>query len=166
MHLILFVGWTVTTLLTKLLKTTSRKLPPDSFWTRLRTQDFAGVVPHGSCVQSVVIVLRKFCHTMKRVSRASRPGLLVGFLRILCNGLCTARRFHNAENDHTLAVLDARMNLTPSLITMCVPGCTISSFPSGDMLRFCQQEIACCTTGSPGCSCWSHQHGIVVLRLP
>ena len=41
---------------------------------------------------------------MKRVSRASRPGLLVGFLRILCNGLCTARRFHTAENDHTCRI--------------------------------------------------------------
>ena len=27
---------------------------------------------------------------MKLVSRASRPGLIVGVLRILCNGLCTA----------------------------------------------------------------------------
>ena len=31
---------------------------------------------------------------MKLASRASRPGLTVGFLRILCNGLCTAGRFH------------------------------------------------------------------------
>ena len=31
---------------------------------------------------------------MKLASRASRPGLTVGFLRILCNGLCTARSFH------------------------------------------------------------------------
>ena len=31
---------------------------------------------------------------MRLASRASRPGLTVGFLRILCNGLCTARRFH------------------------------------------------------------------------
>ena len=41
---------------------------------------------------------------MQIVSRASRPGLLVGFLRILCNGLCNARRFHAAENDHTCRV--------------------------------------------------------------
>ena len=41
---------------------------------------------------------------MQIVSRASRPGLLVGFLRILCNGLCTARRFHTAEHDHTCRV--------------------------------------------------------------
>ena len=41
---------------------------------------------------------------MKIVSRASRPGLLIGFLRILCNGLCTARRFHTAEHDHTCRI--------------------------------------------------------------
>ena len=41
---------------------------------------------------------------MNRVSCASRPGLLVGFLRILCNGLCTALRFHTAENDHTCRI--------------------------------------------------------------
>ena len=42
---------------------------------------------------------------MKLVSRASRPGLLVGFLRILCNGLCgAAQRFHTDEHDHTCRV--------------------------------------------------------------
>ena len=41
---------------------------------------------------------------MKLVSRASRPGLIVGFLRILCNGLCTAQRFHTEEHDHTFCV--------------------------------------------------------------
>ena len=34
---------------------------------------------------------------MKLVSRAARPELTVGFLRILCNGLCTAQRFHNEQ---------------------------------------------------------------------
>ena len=42
--------------------------------------------------------------TFERVSSASRPGLLVGFLRILCDGLCTAQRFHTAENDHTCRI--------------------------------------------------------------
>ena len=41
---------------------------------------------------------------MKIVSRASRPGLLVGFLRILCNGLCAAQRFHTDEHDHTCRI--------------------------------------------------------------
>ena len=41
---------------------------------------------------------------MKIVSRASRLGLLVGFLRILCNGHCAAQRFHTEEHDHTCRV--------------------------------------------------------------
>ena len=45
----------------------------------------AGILPH-----------------MKSVSRASRPGSLVGFLRILCNGLCTAQR--SDEHDHTCRI--------------------------------------------------------------
>ena len=41
----------------------------------------------------------------------------------------------------TLAVLDAKMNLTLSLITMNVPGCTTSLFLSGDMLQYSHKEI-------------------------
>ena len=41
---------------------------------------------------------------MKLVSGASRTGLLVGFLSILCTGLCTAQRFHTEEHDHTCRV--------------------------------------------------------------
>ena len=41
---------------------------------------------------------------MKLVSLASRPGLTVGFLRILCNGLCTARRFHTEGEEQTCRV--------------------------------------------------------------
>ena len=41
---------------------------------------------------------------MKIVSRASRPGQTIGFLRILCNGLCTAQRFHTEEFGHTCRV--------------------------------------------------------------
>ena len=46
----------------------------------------------------------------------------------------------------TPAVLDAQMNLTLSLITLSVPGCTTSSFLSGDVLRYCNKEIAYYTT--------------------
>ena len=74
---------------------------------KLRTQDFAG--PLSSRATRVLGPISRHCIAdilphMKRVSRASRPGLLVGFLRILCNGLCTARRFHTAENDHTCRI--------------------------------------------------------------
>ena len=55
---------------------------------------------------------------MKRVSCASRPGLLVGFLRILCNGLCTAQTF-TLRKTIILALLDVWMNLTPSLTALC-----------------------------------------------
>ena len=41
---------------------------------------------------------------MKLASRASRPGLTVGLQRILCNGLCTARRFHTEGDEQTCRV--------------------------------------------------------------
>ena len=41
---------------------------------------------------------------MKLVSPASCPGLTVGVLRILCNGLCTAQRFHTEYHEHTCRV--------------------------------------------------------------
>ena len=74
---------------------------------KLRTQDFAG--PLSSRASRVLGPNSRHCIAdilphMKRVSCASLPGLLVGFLRILCNGLCTARRFHAAEGHHTCRV--------------------------------------------------------------
>ena len=33
------------------------------------------------------------------VRTLSRPGLVVGILRVLCNGLCTARRCHSYQDD-------------------------------------------------------------------
>ena len=32
-------------------------------------------------------------------ARASRPGLAVGILRVLCNGMCTAKRFHTNDEE-------------------------------------------------------------------
>ena len=43
-------------------------------------------------------------HQSKLVSRASRPGLVVGFLRILCNGSCTAQRFHSEGDEQTCRI--------------------------------------------------------------
>ena len=40
---------------------------------------------------------------MKLVSRASRRGLIVGILRILCNGRCTAQRFHTEEYEQNVS---------------------------------------------------------------
>ena len=74
---------------------------------KLHKQDFAG--PLSSRASKALGPISRYrvadmLHHMKIVSRASRPGVLVGFLQILCNGLCTARRFHAAENDHTCRV--------------------------------------------------------------
>ena len=74
---------------------------------KLHKQDFAG--PLSSRASRVLGPINRYrvadiLPHMKIVSRASRPGLLVGFLRILCNGLCTAQRFHTEEHDHTCRV--------------------------------------------------------------
>ena len=71
---------------------------------KMRTEDFAGPI---ACRAASVLGpisrhrVADILFHLKKVSCASRPGLLVGFLRILCNGLCTARRFHTIENVHT-----------------------------------------------------------------
>ena len=71
------------------------------FLDKLHKQDFARLL---ACRASKVLgpisrhrVAYILPH-MKIVSRASRPGLLVGFFRILCNGLYTA------EHDHTCRI--------------------------------------------------------------
>ena len=74
---------------------------------KLRNQDFAGLV---ACRASRVLGpisrhrVADILFHMKIVSRASRPGLLDVFLRILCNGLCTAQRLHTDEHDHTCRI--------------------------------------------------------------
>ena len=67
---------------------------------KLRKQDFAG--PLSSRASRVLGPISRhraadILPRMNSVSRASRRRLLVGFLRILCNGLCTAQRFHTEE---------------------------------------------------------------------
>ena len=62
----------------------------------------------------------------------------------------------------TPAVLDALMNLILSLISMSVPGCTTSFFPSGDMLRYCHRNHLLHDFITRA-FLRSFQHGIVVL---
>ena len=62
---------------------------------KLHEQDFAG--PLSSRASKVLGPISRYriadiLPHIKLVSRASRPGLTVGFLRILCHGLCTAQR--------------------------------------------------------------------------
>ena len=74
---------------------------------RVHEQDLAGPISlRASIVLGPICRYRvaDILHHMKLVSRASRPGLTVGVLRILCNGLCAALRFHTEEYDHTCRV--------------------------------------------------------------
>ena len=74
---------------------------------KLHKQDFAGPL---ACRASRVLGpisrhrVADILPHMKNVSHAFRPGLLVGFLRILINGLCTAQRFRTAEHNHTCRI--------------------------------------------------------------
>ena len=105
--LIVFVAWTVMANLMKFRRIRSRKLLLDNFLTNPHEQDFAW--PFSRRASEVLGPISRYrvadilLH-MKLVSRASRPGLTVGILRIHCYGLCTALRFHTEEHDHTCRV--------------------------------------------------------------
>ena len=118
---ILFVAWTVMAKLMMFCRIKKQKVATGLLFDKLHDQDFAGPL---ACRASRVLgpisryrVADIDLH-LKLVSRASRPGLLLGFLRILCNGMCPAQRFHTEEHDHT-----------------CCVGCP------GDMLQYCHREI-------------------------
>ena len=102
---------------------------------------------------------------MKLVTRALRPGLIVGFLRILCNGSVLHRDF-TLKNMITLAVFDAQMNLSLSHITMSVDSCTTFLLLSGDVLHNCHREIIFYHDLVTRVFLQSLRYGIVVLGLP
>ena len=81
------------------------------------------------------------CHA----ARASRPGLAVGILRVLCNGMCTAPTW-TAKNKG--AELDALMNRILSHTTTSALFSTISSLLLGEMLQSNLVEAICFTTSS------------------
>ena len=125
---------------------------------KLHKQDFAG--PLASRASKVLGPISRhrvadILPHMKSVSRASRLGLLVGFLRILCNGLCTTQRIDTEEHDHTCRVGCPNEPDSLSHITMCVPGRTTSFFPSGDMLRYYHRRnhLFVARLDQPVCSC-------------
>ena len=85
-------------------KTMNRKLPLGYFWINSTNKTLlvlSRAVPRKSLGPISRHRVADILPHMRIVSRASRPGLLAGFLRILCSGLCTAQRFHTAEHDHT-----------------------------------------------------------------
>ena len=101
---ILYVVWTAMANLMILHRTRSRRLPQAY---GLHKQDFDGPISLRSSKVLGPISHHRIADIlphMKHASRASRPGIAVGFLRILCNGLCTAERFHSEGDEQTCPV--------------------------------------------------------------
>ena len=91
----------------KFRKTKKQKAATGLLLDKLHKQDFA--VPDACRASKVLGPISRYCVIdillhMKLVSRACRPGLLVGLVRILCNGLCIAQRIHAEEHDHTCRI--------------------------------------------------------------
>ena len=70
---------------TALLRDTVQKR---SFATQIAARATKAIGPIGRHLTAQILLW------MSDVSRASRPGLAVGILRVLCNGMCSAQRFH------------------------------------------------------------------------
>ena len=78
---------------------------------------------------------------MKLVSRASRPGLIVGVLRILCNGNARLKQIHTEDCEQMCRVgCPNDPTLSLSLITTNVLVCTICLDLFGDRLLYFHEE--------------------------
>ena len=103
---ILSVAWTVIANLVMLRRIRSRRLLLDYFVTKYMSRTLLGLSPYEPRKfwgRSVDTELRTTCPTEICIACFS-SWLIVGVLRILCNGLCTAQRFHIEEHDHTCRV--------------------------------------------------------------
>ena len=103
----LFVAWTMMANLMKPRRIKKHKVATGLLRDKLYEQDFAGAISlRASKVLGPMSRYRvaDILFHMKLVSRASRPGLTVGVLCILCNGLCTAQRFHTEDHEHMCRV--------------------------------------------------------------
>ena len=105
---------------------------------KLHTQDFAGPISlRASKVLGPISRYRvaDILLHMKLVSRASRPWLTVGFLRIFCSRLCTAQRFHTEEYEQMCRVGCPNEPDSLSSTTTNAFFCTICLYLFGDRLR-------------------------------
>ena len=75
---------------------------------------------------------------MKLVSRSSRLGITVRCLRILCNGLCTVRRFHSEGDEQTCR--DGCPHEPESLLLQRMPSLAQDVFLFLDMLLYLHGE--------------------------
>ena len=126
-----------------LMKSRRKKLATGLLRDKLYEQDFAG--PISVRVSEVLgpISRRRIADIlphMKLVSRASRLGLTVGVLRILCNGLCAAQRFHTEDYGQMCRVTCPNEPDSLSLITTNALVCKICSDLFGDRLLYFHEK--------------------------
>ena len=103
---------------------------------KLRTQDFAGPLACRASRFLGPISRHRVADILPRMKIVSRACpvldcLLASFASYVMG--CVLNGDFTLQRTITLAVLDAQMNLTLSLITMRVPGCITSFFHSGDI---------------------------------
>ena len=87
--------------------TQKQKIATEFLCAKLYAQDFAGLLSTRASRILGPISRHRIADMlphMKRVSCASRLGLTVGILQILCNGPCAAQRFHNEEQENMCRV--------------------------------------------------------------
>ena len=97
---------------------------------RRRTLDFAGQI--SSRASKAFGPTRRYrvadiLPHMKLALRASRPGLAVGVLRIVCDVPCTAQRFH-IEGYELMCLVGCQNELTSLLTTTNALCCTVCFF--------------------------------------
>ena len=136
-----------------ILRRTKQKAATALLRDKLYEQDFAGPISlRASRILGPISRFRivEILPHMKLVSRAARPGLTVGFLRILCNGLCTAQRFHTEGEEQMCRVgcpdepdSLAHNNECPLLCTFVVATCTplVPSSTRALQLGICRKEV-------------------------
>ena len=95
-------------------------------------------------------------------ARASRPGSAVGLLRVLCNGMCSAKRFH-ADEEQNCRVGCPHESDSLTHYNKCP--FTTSLLLSGGMLQSAFEEIICFNDVITQTLSRSLQYGIVVMGI-
>ena len=101
------VIWIMLPKLTTLLAIRNKKAATALLRDAIEIRDFS--VPIAAPVSKILGPISR--HLMAQIltmicdaARASRPGIAVGILRVLCNGMCTAQRFHVDDEEQKCRV--------------------------------------------------------------
>ena len=121
---------------------------------KMRTQDFAGPLSGRATRVLGPINRHRIADILPHMNRVSRASPALDYLLASSASSvmgCALHRDFTLRKTIIPAVLDVRMNLTPSLTTMSPR--LHNLFRSGGTPLWYHQEIVCYTIWSPGCSC-------------